>query len=108
MNWENPRDPKIDVFWPFLVHECKDLIAADLNGTYLDSIIGTDQIESGTTVWSREIWQERHSHFVLGYSDPYVVIAGAGPNQKTSVKDKNLNPVWNESYELYEARKEEI
>ena len=37
-----------------------------------------------------------------------MVIAGAGHNQKTSVKDKNLNPVWNESYELYEGRKEEI
>lgn len=31
-----------------------------------------------------------------------MVIAGAGPNIKTSVKDKNLNPVWNEGFDLYE------
>ncbi|KAG7012905.1 Synaptotagmin-3 [Cucurbita argyrosperma subsp. argyrosperma] len=39
---------------------------------------------------------------ILGTSDPYVKLRliGGGPAKKTSVKMRNLNPVWNEKFKL--------
>lgn len=41
---------------------------------------------------------------LLGASDPYVKLKLSGgriiPSKKTSVKHKNLNPVWNEEFKL--------
>lgn len=40
---------------------------------------------------------------ILGTSDPYVKLSLTGerlPSKKTTIKKKNLNPEWNESFKL--------
>lgn len=40
---------------------------------------------------------------LLGSSDPYVKVSLSGerlPTKRTSIKMKNLNPVWNEEFKL--------
>jgi len=36
----------------------------------------------------------------LGKSDPYVKISGVGVTLKTKVVNNNLNPVWNETFNI--------
>uniref|UniRef100_A0A803J8G1 C2 domain-containing protein n=1 Tax=Xenopus tropicalis TaxID=8364 RepID=A0A803J8G1_XENTR len=38
----------------------------------------------------------------LSSSDPYVVIHGGGTTVQTKVIQKNLNPQWNETFEVSE------
>jgi Ca2+-dependent lipid-binding protein len=37
---------------------------------------------------------------LLGKSDPYVKISGVGVTRKTKVKNNDLNPVWNETFNI--------
>ena len=37
---------------------------------------------------------------IIGKSDPYVKISGVGVTLKTKVINNNLNPVWNETFNI--------